>query len=144
MKNLNSKISVLILSIIFTMLSSCAMFSSSSNATEYKDGYYIATLHHSYDKVYNATIESIKVGQICDLNGKLYNISSTDKMNTMAVIVAKSQNSSSDYLDIIIKKVSKDTTKIYIKDGASGASIRSSSLVTAIQQDIDRPQLVKG
>jgi hypothetical protein len=116
------------------VISSCA--TSNKDGTRYVDGYYIANLNYSLDKVYKATVEAIQTGETYDVSGSPYYLKVNKKGQGKAVLEAYSDSSSSDFVTVEITEISKDESRISIKYGREGNSIRSSALIEIIDGNI--------
>ncbi|WP_234384289.1 DUF3568 family protein [Francisella noatunensis] len=103
---------------------------------QYENGYYIAELNYSFDKVYQVTINSIKAGITYDGNGHAYDLVENSQTNDKATITAINNKNHSDQLEIIIHIISKNITKIMIKYDSNGDSIRSSALLNTLKEGL--------
>lgn len=138
MKMFKLKINAAILVILLVLMSGCTMFSNSNdNGVKYEGGFFIVTLNDKFEKVYDATIEAIKTGQTYDANNSTYDLRINKKTDNKAVIGAIGSNAS-DFVEVVMAKTSDDTTKISVKYGKEGDTIRSSALVGIIKYNIDR------
>lgn len=126
---------MLLLVIVVTLMSSCTMFGN-SNATEYKGGFLMVTLHEKFEEVYSATIEAINKGQTYDENNSAYDLRINEKTDSKAVVGAISENNPSDFVEVVMAETSDDTTRISIKYGKQGDTIRSSALIDIIKANI--------
>ncbi|OEZ33091.1 hypothetical protein AS144_05920 [Francisella endosymbiont of Amblyomma maculatum] len=114
--------------VALAVISGCA----SDKGTQYKDGYYITTLSYNFDTVYNAALQAIQNGQTFDYKGNPYNISVNKNNGTDSEIDSASDSDPTDSLQVAMKKLPDNTTRISIKYGSQGNSIRSSALVGII------------
>ncbi|AXA33462.1 DUF3568 family protein [Francisella adeliensis] len=135
MKTLRLKTNILILIAILIVVSGCTMFGN-SNDTEYKGGFLMVTLHEKFEEVYSATIEAINKGQTYDENNSAYDLRINEKTDSKAVVGAISENNPSDFVEVVMAKTSDDTTRISIKYGKQGDTIRSSALIDIIKANI--------
>ncbi|AIT10044.1 hypothetical protein LO80_08710 [Candidatus Francisella endociliophora] len=135
MELLKRKFYAVFLVIMLATISSCAMFGNDTG-TSYENGYYSTTMKHSYNEVYDATIEAIKTGETYDSSGSTYDIKLNKKTDEAAVIEAFSNRDRSDYLEVVIKPESDKLTRLSIKYGSQGNSIRSSALEDIIDGNI--------
>ncbi|QIW10611.1 DUF3568 family protein [Francisella sp. LA112445] len=133
MSTLRSKFNLIVLAIVLAILSGCSTFGGSN----FNNGYYTTVLNQSFGSVYKASLEALENGQTYDLNGSPYDIKINKKMENEAVIAAESDNTPSDFVEIAIEKKAKDKTQISIKYGSEGNAIRSSALVSLIQNNIN-------
>jgi hypothetical protein len=117
------------------MISSCVNIAN-KDGTSYENGYYVEKINYDFEKVYKATIDAIKSGQTYDSSGNPYQLKVNKKIKDSAMIEAASDSDPSDFLEILIKKVSKDSSVISIKYGKEGDSIRSSALIGIIKGNI--------
>ncbi|WP_425536937.1 DUF3568 family protein [Francisella-like endosymbiont] len=120
------------LGVALIVISGCA----SDKGNQYKDGYYITTLNYNFDTVYNATLQAIQNGQTFDYKGNPYDISVNKNNGTYAEIDSASDSDLADSLQVAMKKLPDNTTRISIKYGSQGNSIRSSALVGIIEGNI--------
>ena len=94
----------------------------------------ITTINYNFDTVYNATLQAIQNGQIFDYKSNLYDISVNKNNGTYAEIDSASDSDLTDSLQVAMKKLPDNTTRISIKYGSQGNSIRSSALVGIIEE----------
>lgn len=132
MRLIRSKFNVIALTIILVILSGCSTFGGSN----FNDGYYTTALNQSFGNVYKASLEALENGQTYDLKGSPYDIRINKKLTNTAVIAAESDSDPTDFVEIAIQKKSKDNTELSIKYGSEGNAIRSSALVSIIQENI--------
>ncbi|MBK2356923.1 DUF3568 family protein [Francisella hispaniensis] len=132
MKGLKAKIYIIFLAVALAIISGCA----SDKGTQYEDGYYITTINYNFDTVYNATLQAIQNGQTFDYKGNPYDISVNKNNGTDAEIDSASDSDPTDSLQVAMKKLPNNTTRISIKYGSEGNSIRSSALVGIIEGNI--------
>ncbi|MDE5006989.1 DUF3568 domain-containing protein, partial [Francisella tularensis subsp. holarctica] len=79
--------------------------------------------------VYNATLQAIKNGLTFDYKSNPYDISVNKNNGTDAEIVSASDSDSTYSLQVAMKKLPNNATRISIKSGSPGHSIRSSALI---------------
>lgn len=132
MRLLRSKFNLIVLSIVLAILSGCSTFSG----TNFNDGYYTTTINQKFDDVYGASLGALENGQTYDLRGSPYDIEINKKLTNTAVIAAESDSDPADFVEIAIQRKSKDKTELSVKYGNEGNAIRSSALVSIIQEDI--------
>ena len=132
MRLIRSKFSVIALTIILAILSGCSTFGGSN----FNDGYYTTALNQSFGNVYKASLEALENGQTYDLKGSPYDIRINKKLTNTAVIAAESDSDPADFVEIAIQKKSQNKTELSIKYGSQGNAIRSSALVSIIQENI--------
>ncbi|ABK90252.1 DUF3568 family protein [Francisella tularensis subsp. novicida] len=132
MKGLKAKIYIIFLAAVLAVISGCA----TDKGTQYEDGYYITTLNYNFNTVYNATLQAIQNGQTFDYKGNPYDISVNKNNGTDAEIVSASDSDSTDSLQVAMKKLPNNATRISIKYGSQGNSIRSSALIGIIEGNI--------
>lgn len=132
MKGLKARIYIIFLVVALAVISGCA----SDKGTQYKDGYYITTINYNFDTVYNTILQAIQNGQTFDYKGNPYDISVNKNNGTDAEIDAASDSDPTDSLQVAMKKLPDNTTRISIKYGSQGNSIRSSALVGIIEGNI--------
>ncbi|MBY7734351.1 DUF3568 family protein [Francisella philomiragia] len=133
MKNYSKSLLKIIVIILITVITSSCV---SIDNTKYENGYYIAELNHSFDKVYQVTINSIKAGITYDENGHAYDLVENSQTNDKAIITAINNKNPCDRLEIIIYRISKNITKIMIKYDSNGDSIRSSALLNTLKEGL--------
>ncbi len=132
MRLLRSKFNLIVLSIVLAVLSGCSTFSYNN----FNDGYYTTTINQKFDDVYKASLEALEYGQTYDLKGSPYDVKINKKLTNTAVVAAESDSDPADFVEIAIQKKSQDKTELSIKYGNEGNAIRSSALVSIIQEDI--------
>ncbi|MED7818525.1 MULTISPECIES: DUF3568 family protein [unclassified Francisella] len=135
MNSLKSRSIILVLAIAIGLIYGCATYKGS----DYNDnGYYLTTIDQSFDNVYNGALKVVKTGQTADTNNQSYDIKINKKTSDEAVIIGQNDTNPSDYIEIIIRKESADKTRLSIKYGKDGDSIRSSALIPIIQKNISK------
>ncbi|APC91149.1 MULTISPECIES: DUF3568 family protein [Francisella] len=132
MKRLKAKIYVIFLALALVVISGCAC----DKGTQYEYGYYITTLNYNFKTVYKATLQAIQNGQTFDYKGNPYDISVNKNDGTDAEIDSASDSDPTDSLQVAMKKLPNNATRISIKYGSQGNSIRSSALIGIIEGNI--------
>ena len=138
MKTLKTKTYILILVALAALISSCAT-SSDDNGISYKNGYYITSINYSFDDVYSASRTAIESGQTFDIDGNPYKLVTNKRVGDEAVLKAVGKSDPSDYVDVAMIKISDTSTKLYIRYGDKGDSIRSSGFISIIIGDMPKP-----
>ncbi|MFC4892865.1 DUF3568 family protein [Pseudofrancisella aestuarii] len=130
-----SKIIVIAILGFFLFISGCAT-TDQTDAT-YEQGNYTVNIDSSVKQVYDATLRVIETGQTYDYQGNPYVISVNKINDKSALIKAQSSVESSEYLYIVIGKISDDSSRIRIKYGQGGDEIRSSALIPIIKKNLN-------
>ncbi|AJI53059.1 MULTISPECIES: DUF3568 family protein [Francisella] len=135
MKTIKLKIYAILSVVILALIAGCSSIEN-SNGIKYVEGYYIIEMPYSFDKVYNAALESIKTGETYTINGVPYDLKINSNANGKAILEGVNDNDLKDTIRIEIVKLSDKLTKVAIKYGKDGNSIRSSAEVQIIEGNI--------
>lgn len=135
MKTIKLKIYAILSVVILALIAGCLSIEN-SNGIKYVEGYYIIEMPYSFDKVYNAALESIKTGETYTINGVPYDLKINSNANGKAILESVNDNDLKDTIRIEIVKLSDKLTKVAIKYGKDGNSIRSSVEVQIIEGNI--------
>ncbi len=135
MKTIKLKIYAILSVVILALIAGCSSIEN-SNDIKYVEGYYIIEMPYSFDKVYNAALESIKTGETYTINGVPYDLKINSNANGKAILEGVNDNDLKDTIRIEIVKLSDKLTKVAIKYGKDGNSIRSSAEVQIIEGNI--------
>ncbi|MEY8713721.1 DUF3568 family protein [Francisella philomiragia] len=135
MKTVKLKIYAILSVVILALIAGCSSIEN-SNGIKYVEGYYIIEMPYSFDKVYSAALESIKTGETYTINGVPYDLKINSNANGKAILEGVNDNDLKDTIRIEIVKLSDKLTKVAIKYGKDGNSIRSSAEVQIIEGNI--------
>lgn len=130
MKNIKLNLRLLTLVIIVTLVSACA-----TNNIKYNNkGYSVVNVHKSLSDVYNESLKLIETGQAPSLAGETYTININQKSDTKALILAVNDNAPNDFIEVVMQKTSQDTTRLAVKYGKQGNSLKSATFISLIQE----------
>ena len=138
MKFYSKKVFNLLFIFVFTLLFvSCV----TTDDVEYKNGYYIVNIDYGFNQVRKASAEVIESGEVTvDTDGEGYLLKSNKldkkKNANRAVLKGINESDSKDTILLIITEVSENITKISIKYGDHGNSIRASTFVKNLKKRI--------
>ncbi|AJI55770.1 hypothetical protein LA56_873 [Francisella philomiragia] len=135
MKTIKLKIYAILSVVTLALIAGCSSIEN-SNGIKYVEGYYIIEMPYSFDKVYSAALESIKTGETYTINGVPYDLKINSNANGKAILEGVNDNDLKDTIRIEIVKLSDKLTKVAIKYGKDGNSIRSSAEVQIIEGNI--------
>ncbi|MED7788477.1 DUF3568 family protein [Francisella sp. 19X1-34] len=129
MKDFKLNLKLLTLVVIVTLISACA----TNNIKYNNEGYSTANVHKSLNKVYSETLRLIESGQAPSLAGETYAINTNQKSDQKALILAVNNNDSNDFIEVVMNKISQNTTSLAVKYGKQGNSLKSATLISMIQ-----------
>lgn len=106
----------------------------------YKNGYYIVNFDYDFDQVYKASSEVIKDGETLDTDGEAYiltyNKSAKKRDLDRAVLKGNNDSNAKDTILVIVSEISENITKVSIKYGEYGNSIRASTFVENLKKKL--------
>ena len=88
----------------------------------------------SLSDVYNESLKLIETGQAPSLAGETYTINTNQKSDTKALILAVNDNAPNDFIEVVMQKTSQDTTRLAVKYGKQGNSLKSATFISLIQE----------
>ncbi|MEY8766985.1 DUF3568 family protein [Francisella philomiragia] len=135
MKTVKLRIYAIISVVILALIAGCSSIEN-NNGIKYVEGYYIIEMPYSFDKVYGAALESIKTGETYTTNGTPYDLKINSNASGKAILEGVNDNDPKDTIRVEIVKLSDKLTKVAIKYGKDGNSIRSSAEVQIIEGNI--------
>ncbi|MED7818523.1 MULTISPECIES: DUF3568 family protein [unclassified Francisella] len=133
MKILKTNFKFFSLAIFLTLISACTTFDG--NDIKYKNGYSIANVNKSLDNVYNEVLRLIESGQAPSLSGSAYTMNTNQKNENKAFVLAVNDNNPNDFIEAVMQKTSANTTRLSVKYGKQGDSIKSATLISLIQEN---------
>ncbi|MEY8673161.1 DUF3568 family protein [Francisella philomiragia] len=135
MKTIKLKIYAILSVVILALIAGCSSIEN-NNGIKYVEGYYIVNMPYGFDKVYSAALESIKAGETYTTTGGPYDLKINDNTGVKAILEGVNDNDPRDTIRVEIVKLSDKLTKVAIKYGKDGNSIRSSAEVQIIEGNI--------
>ncbi|MED7788479.1 DUF3568 family protein [Francisella sp. 19X1-34] len=130
MRSLRLRLSVFVLVIIFALIYGCSTFEE----PQYTNGYYIVTINQSFNEVHNKSLKLIKSGEVQDSSGHFYTVKLNKVDGNRAIVVGESNFDPSDFIEVALYNKSKDETKISVRYGEDGDSIKSSAFISLVQK----------
>jgi hypothetical protein len=130
MKNIELNFKFLVLVIIMAFISSCA----TNNIKYNNEGYSSANVHKSLNKVYSEILGLIESGQAPSLAGESYAINTNQKSDQKALVLAVNDNDSNDFIEVVMNKVSQNTTSLAVKYGKKGNSLKSATFISLVER----------
>ena len=135
MKTLRVKMYTISLMILMALIAGCSTMGIDKST--YTNGWYVVQIPYNIDKVYSSAVSSITSGETYANGGANYDLRVNKKTSDNAILEAANDSEQGDVLVIELVKVSDTITKIGIKYGKDGNSMRSSAEVGIIIQGIN-------
>ncbi|WP_191092531.1 DUF3568 family protein [Francisella sp. SYW-9] len=110
-------------------ISACA----TNNIKYNNEGYSSENVHKSLNKVYSETLRLIESGQAPSLAGESYAINTNQKSDQKALVLAVNDNDSNDFIEVVMNKVSQNTTNLAVKYGKKGNSLKSATFISLVE-----------
>ena len=135
MKTLRLKTYTILLMVLMSVIAGCSTTNNSEST--YVNGWYITKLPYNIDQIYNSTLNAIESGITYADDDSNYDLRVNNKTSDKAIIEAVSNSQRGDTLVIELVKLSDNLTKVGIKYGKHGNSMRSSAVIVIITRDIN-------
>jgi hypothetical protein len=134
MKTLKLKIYSLSLMALIALFVGCTTYDNGDST--YVNGWYVVELPYSLDVIHKSAVNSIESGDTYTNNGSNYDIRVNKKTSDKAILEAANDSERGDTLIIELVKISDNLTKVAIKYGKDGNSMRSSAEIGLIKKDL--------